>query len=90
MCQKWLFVAILYYVIRASVIIYPLLFRKFKRVENAINAVSNDKDDDADEFEYDPTIEYVQTGLFIVLILLLAYTFKDKKNLHIVRWLLVL
>ena len=81
-CRKWLMVAIAYYVTRASLIIYPLLARKLNKEELT--------DTDVDGFAYDPTIEYLQTGICAVTILLLVYTFKDKKNLHIVRWLLVL
>ena len=75
-------VAISYYVTRASLIIYPLLVRKFNK-----EALT---DDDVDGFAYDPTIEYMQTGICTITVVLLAYTYKDKKNLHIVRWLMVI
>ena len=50
-------------------IVYPLLVRKFDK-----EALT---DDDVDGFAYDPTIEYLQTGICTVVSLLLIYTYKD-------------
>ena len=74
-------VALAYYVCKASLVIYPLLIKKFKKEANV---------DVEDGEGYDPTVEYLQTILCTLNFMMMCYTYSGKGNLKPVRWMLVL
>lgn len=75
-------IALVYYVLKASIITYPLLIRKFRKELN--------KDGYEDGEGYDPTVEYLQTGICFIISILLVKTYFGKKDLKPIRWLLIL
>ena len=81
-CRQWLVLALVYYILKSSIITYPLLIRKFKKELN--------KDGYEDGEGYDPTVEFMQTGICFIILVLLVRTYFGKKDLKPIRWLLIL
>ena len=79
-CRQWLLVALSYYIVRASAVIYPLLFRRLNKEEAG---------DYVDGVGYDPTSEILQTSICALVMIVVIYSYK-KNDLRPIKWMLCL